>query len=89
MVAPIIVQNRSGVGKITCKDEAFSYQFQGDDPLGYGVSYQNLSFRDTLIRTYDSEYPDGLVQLWQIFQGDRTGDLALSADPGYDLRAPL
>ena len=83
----IIVQNRSGVGKITCEDETFSYQFQGADPLGYGVCYQNLSFRDALIDTYDSEYPDGLVQLWQIFQGDRTGDLVLSADPGYDLRA--
>ena len=83
----IIVQNNTGVGKITCDDETFSYQFQGDDPLGYGVCYRNLSFRDALIQTYESEYPDGLVQLWQIFQGDRTGDLVLSAHPGYDLRA--
>lgn len=83
----ITVQNRSGVGKITCKHGTFSYQFQGADPLGYGVCYQNLSFRDALIQTYDSEYPDGLVQLWQIFQGYRTGDLVLSAHPGYDLRA--
>ena len=83
----IIVQNRTGVGKIRCEAETFSYQFQGDDPLGYGVCYQDLSFRDALIHTYESEYPDGLVQLWQIFQGDRTGDLALSAHPGYDLRA--
>ena len=83
----IIVQNNAGVGKITCEDETFSYQFQGTDPLGYGVCYQNLSSREALIQTYDSEYPDGLVQLWQIFQGDRTGDLVLSADPGYDLRA--
>ena len=83
----IIVQNRSGVGKITCKHGTFSYQFQGVDPLGYGVCYQNLSSHDALIQTYKSEYPDGLVQLRQIFQGDRTGDLVLSADPGYDLRA--
>ena len=83
----IIVQNRTGVGKITCEAETFSYQFQGADPLGYGVCYQNLSSRDALVQTYDSEYPDGLVQLWQIFQGDRTGDLVLSAHPGYDLRA--
>ena len=83
----IIVQNRTGVGKITCENETFSYQFQGGDPLGYGVCYQNLSSRDALIQTYNSEYPDGLVQLWQIFQGDRTGDLVLSARPGYDLRA--
>ncbi len=83
----IVVQDRTGGGKITYEDETFSYQFQGVDPLGYGIPYQNLSFRDALIQTYDSEYPDGLVQLWQIFQGNRTGDLVLSADPGYDLRA--
>ena len=83
----IVVQNGTGVGKITCEDKTFSYQFQGVDPLGYGVCYQNLSSRDALIRTYDSEHPDGLVQLWQLFQGDRTGDLVLSAHPGYDLRA--
>lgn len=83
----IIVQDRTGVGKITCEDETFSYQFQGTDPLGYGIPYQNQPSRDVLIQTYESEYPDGLVQLWQIFQGDRTGDLVLSADPGYDLRA--
>ncbi len=83
----IIVQNRTGVGKITCEAETFSYQFHGRDPLGDGACCQNQSSRDVLIQTYESEYPDGLVQLWQIFQGDRTGDLVLSADPGYDLRA--
>ncbi len=83
----IVVQDRNGIGEITCEAETFSYQFHGADPLGYRTFYQSLSSRDALIQTYDSEYPDGLVQLWQIFQGDRTGDLVLSADPGYDLRA--
>ena len=83
----IIVQDRNGIGKIICKNELFSYQFQGVDPLGYGTPYQHLSFGDALIQTYNSDYPDGLAQLWQIFQGDRTGDLILSAHPGYDLRA--
>lgn len=83
----IVVQDKNGIGKITCEAETFSYQFQGADPLGYRTFYQNLSSRAALIQTYDSEYPDGLVQLWQIFQGDRTGDLVLSAAPGYDLRA--
>ena len=83
----IVVQDRNGIAEITCEAETFSYQFHGADPLGYGASYHNLSSRNALIQTYDSKYPDGLVQLWQIFQGDRTGDLVLSADPGYDLRA--
>ena len=71
-----------------CADSLrFSYQFTGTDPLGYGVHYKNLSAREALRKTYDSSYPDGIVQLWQIFNGNRTGDLVLSAESGYDLRA--
>ena len=103
----IIVQSRSGQGRISCHSLdtdhgnsqnsltafkcadalRFSYQFIGMDPLGYGVHYKNLSSREALRKTYDSSYPDGIVQLWQIFNGDRTGDLVLSAESGYDLRA--
>jgi len=103
----IIVQNRSGQGKISCHSEhtnseipqnvtmpfkcadalCFSYRFIGTDPLGYGVSYENLSSTEVLRETYDSPYPDGIVQLWQIFKSERTGDLVLSAENGYDLRA--
>lgn len=83
----ILVKKRSGQGKITHQNGNFSYEFRGVDPLGYGTFYENLSCREALAKTYDTEYPDGLVQLWQIFQGDRTGDLVLSAEPGYDLRA--
>ena len=65
----------------------FSYRFTGTDPLGYGVHYENLSSREALRETYDTPYPDGIVQLWQIFKSERTGDLVLSAEKGYDLRA--
>lgn len=65
----------------------FSYQFTGTDPLEYGVHYKSLSSRETLRETYGSSYPDGIVQLWQIFNSERTGDLVLSAESGYDLRA--
>ena len=103
----IIVQSRTGQGKISCHSQnidrensqrppitlksadplRFSYQFTGTDPLGYGVHYKNLSSRESLHKTYDSRYPDGIVQLWQIFNSERTGDLILSAESGYDLRA--
>ncbi|MDE0017614.1 MAG: alkaline phosphatase family protein [Candidatus Poribacteria bacterium] len=103
----IIVQSRTGQGKISCHSLdtdrgnlqrehttskcadalRFSYQFAGTDPLGYGVHYKNLSSREALRKTYDSSYPDGIVQLWQIFNAERTGDLVLSAESGYDLRA--
>jgi hypothetical protein len=36
--------------------------------------------------TVDAEYPDGIVQVAQLFRSARTGDLVLSAAPGYDFR---
>ena len=81
-----ILQNVAN--SIKCRDSLrFSYEFTGTDPLGYGVRYKNLSSRETLRETYDSPHPDGIVQLWQIFNAERTGDLVLSAESGYDLRA--
>lgn len=65
----------------------FCYRFTGVDPLKYGVRHEHLSSREALCETYDSPYPDGIVQLWQIFKSERTGDLVLSAESGYDLRA--
>lgn len=101
-IGDIIVQSQSGQGRISCypqeperlttilkcKDSRrFSYQFTGIDPLGYSTHYKNLSSQETLRKTYDTPYPDGIVQLWQIFTSERTGDLVLSAESGYDLRA--
>ena len=103
----IIVQNRIGQGRISCRSLdtdhgnlqnmpatfkgadslRFSYRFTGIDPLGYGIHYENLPSREALRGTYDSRYPDGIIQLWQIFKSERTGDLVLSAESGYDLRA--
>ncbi len=83
----IIVQNRIGRAKITCQAGTFSYRFEQADPLGYGVCYDTLSSSEVLRQTYDAAYPDAIVQLWQIFQSNRTGDLVLSAASGYDLRA--
>ena len=82
----IIVQKKGGQGKISQQNGKISYQFKQTDPLGYDTTYHNLSMREALIKTYHSAYPDGLVQLWQLFQGERTGDLVLSAKAGYDLR---
>ena len=95
----IIVQGPAGQGSISYKRKSeatnakgadalsFSYRFTGTDPLGYDAHYENLSSREALRETYDTPHPDGIVQLWQIFNSERTGDLVLSAESGYDLRA--
>ncbi|MCS5609683.1 MAG: alkaline phosphatase family protein, partial [Candidatus Poribacteria bacterium] len=83
----IIVRNRLGKGQVSAVNGTISYKFDGVDPLGYNTFYHNLSSREALIETYDTKYPDGLVQISQIFRSSRAGDLVLSAEPGYDLRA--
>ena len=83
----IIVRNRLGKSLVSAANGTISYEFDAVDPLGYNTCYHNLSSREALIETYDTKYPDGLVQLLQIFRSSRAGDLVLSAEPGYDLRA--
>ena len=84
-----VLENRQNGSTIFKSTDAlrYSYEFTGTDPLGYGVYYKDLSSREALRETYNSPYPDGIVQLWQIFNSERTGDLVLSAENGYDLRA--
>jgi hypothetical protein len=48
---------------------------------------KKMSLEETLIHSYNTEYPDALLQIIQLLESPRTGDLVLSAGPGYDLRA--
>ncbi|MBI2066871.1 MAG: alkaline phosphatase family protein [Deltaproteobacteria bacterium] len=62
------------------------YQIVGTDPFGYPPLPATMSERDSLHLTANTEYPDALMQLLQIFRSRRTGDLVLSATRGFDLR---
>jgi len=46
-----------------------------------------MSLDDALIHSFNTEYPDALLQIIQLLESPRTGDLVLSAGHGYDLRA--
>ncbi len=46
-----------------------------------------MSPEDALVHRFNTEYPDALLQIIQLLESPRTGDLVLSASPGYDLRA--
>lgn len=83
----VIVKKKGGEGYISTTNNEFSYYFIGDDPLGYKHSFKSLTSTEVLAQTFNTSYPDGIAQLWQIFQSKRTGDLIVSAKEGYDLRA--
>ncbi len=59
---------------------------EGKDPFGYKNISGLLSEKEILDKTIDTDYPDAPWQLAQIFKASRTGDIVLSATPGYDLR---
>jgi phosphatidylglycerophosphate synthase len=67
-------------------DGRVSYLVSESDPFGYGSIQQNLSEEDLLTSTWNCEYPDGILQLAQIFRSPRCGDIVISASSGHDLR---
>ncbi len=52
----------------------------GDHPTG------RLTSDELFHQTYDSEYPDAINQLFLLLAGSRSGDIAVDAQPGFDLR---
>ncbi len=83
----LVVLSRKGKAKIGLDDQKkIHYSVEKNDPFGYPVFPSSMTDRDSLKLTFDTEYPDALVQLLQIFRSDRTGDLVVSATKGFDLR---
>ncbi|MEQ9619641.1 MAG: alkaline phosphatase family protein [Deltaproteobacteria bacterium] len=64
-----------------------NYEKISGDPFGYNGMPEKMSMGDALKESYHSEYPDALMQIIQLLEAPRSGDLVLSANPGYDLRA--
>jgi predicted AlkP superfamily pyrophosphatase or phosphodiesterase len=68
-----------------------SYFYDNSDPLSLfstdsNTAEHDFSFDDSLKLTWDSPYPDIFMQLHQLFQTQRTGDIILSARKGFDFR---
>lgn len=64
-----------------------NYKKIKNDPFNYNGMPKKMSTEEALKCSFDTEYPDALVQIVQLLESSRTGDLVLSAAEGYDLRA--
>jgi arylsulfatase A-like enzyme len=82
----ILVESRRGRARLSESNGGLAYELLGADPFGYDDLPSELDLETVLTATADTEYPDGLLQLAQIFRSPRTGDVVVSAAPGYDLR---
>ncbi|MCW3978163.1 MAG: hypothetical protein NWF12_00320, partial [Candidatus Bathyarchaeota archaeon] len=87
--------SRDGHGVIRKKGRnEFSYDvIDGEDPLGYApvikegrIAYGEwLDDREWLSATSEAEFPDAPVQVSQIFESQRSGDLIINSRMGWDL----
>lgn len=79
----IVVKSRRGEARI---GRDLDYTIKGADPFGYPPLPSAITDRESLHLTFNTDYPDALMQLVQIFRSQRAGDLVLSASKGFDLR---
>ena len=80
------VVSACGEAVLDLDDGHYTYAFNGADPLQLGLRHNRIRYADALKKTAESQFPDALEQLRYLFQSDRTGDIIVTAKPGYDLR---
>ncbi len=75
-----------GRATIVKRPEGLCYVPKQGDPFGLGSIERPLNRQQALAATFDSEYPDALVQIEQLFSCSRSGDFVVASKKGYDLR---
>ena len=58
----------------------------GDDQWDIGKIGDSMSIGESLKLTMETDYPDLIAQMRQLFSSERTGDLVIFAKEGFDLR---
>jgi hypothetical protein len=80
------VGSAAGEAHIVQSPQGLRYIPRSGDPLGLGLLDQPMDRAQSLAATFDSQYPDALVQIEQVFSCARTGDFIVTSKKGYDLR---
>ena len=79
----IVVQSRRGRAHgLEDADGRITYISRSGDPFGLKDVPQVMDSGECLGITMGSEYPDGILQMLQLFRSCRTGDLVMSAGDG-------
>ena len=83
----VIVRSREGRARLINVDtDHVRYVPETADVLHVSPRAQTLSHGQWLASSLDRRYPDAPTQLVQLFRSARTGELAVVAEPGADLR---
>lgn len=83
----ISVSSKRGRARVRTEKNLILYKTEGSDPFGFERMPSEMTKDAQLELTFETEYPDALLQVCQIFESSRTGDIVVSAKPGFDLRA--
>lgn len=75
-----------GEAKLKWIGDQIGYDAPRADPFGYGLMPSQMSPEEAMQKTWESSYPDALWQILKLFNSPRSGDVVLSAAPGFDLR---
>jgi hypothetical protein len=80
------IQNNKGRALVTKNGSIYDYFRESGDPLNLGSEVHAESHREALEASFNSDYPDALVQINQLLASRRAGDVIVTASKGYDLR---
>ena len=80
------VINADGEALIEIKEGQMRYSCLSANPFGLDENAGWLDDTAAYTLCYESDYPDALVQCKQLFESKKSGDIAVSANVGYDLR---
>ncbi|MGQ0766410.1 MAG: alkaline phosphatase family protein [Gemmatimonadota bacterium] len=79
------VRRVGGRAFIERSNDTYSYIPEDGDPLGLGEAL-GLRRDEAYERTFDTDYPDSLVQIAHLCASERAGDVILSASRNWDFR---
>ena len=87
MQSPSLVAVRRGSARaeIVVNERTTSYRPIDGNPLDVDA-FEDLCDAAAHDRTFATAYPDGVVQLARVLLAERSGDMVISAAPGWDLR---
>jgi hypothetical protein len=82
-----IHSSQRGRAKVWLDEGGYHYQRGTGDPLGIGRDLDGVSFDEAYDATFETDYPDSVVQIVHLAQSPRSGEIILSAARDWDFRA--
>lgn len=90
----VVVLSKNGKARIGKCNNLFYYNIEwGEDPLAYSKDSALRSMignglytaEEWLKNSLNSQYPDAVYRFYQLMEKEKSGDILLTADEGYDL----